>query len=50
MAKVGRPNMQIIEEIDLDDIPKILPLLSTTEQQHLLAELEKLENLKTRQQ
>lgn len=50
MAKVGRPNMQIIEEIDLDDIPKILPLLSVPEQQHLLAELEKLENLKTRQQ
>ena len=50
MAKVGRPNMQVINEIDLDDIPKILPLLSVPEQQHLLAELEKLENLKTRQQ
>lgn len=50
MAKVGRPNMQVINQIDLDDIPKILPLLSVAEQQHLLAELEKLENLKTRQQ
>ncbi len=49
MAKVGRPNMQLIEEINLDDIPKILPLLSVAEQQHLLAELDKLENLKTRQ-
>lgn len=44
----GRPN--VIDQIDLDDIPKILPLLSVAEQQHLLAELEKLENLKTRQQ
>jgi predicted phage terminase large subunit-like protein len=41
--------MQLIEEINLDDIPKILPLLSVAEQQHLLAELDKLENLKTRQ-
>jgi len=49
VAKVGRPNMQLIEEINLDDIPKILPLLSVAEQQHLLAELDKLENLKTRQ-
>jgi predicted phage terminase large subunit-like protein len=47
---MGRPNMQLIEEIDLDDIPKILPLLSVTEQQHLLAELEKLEKLKTQRQ
>ncbi len=47
---MGRPNMQLIEEIDLDDIPKILPLLSVAEQQHLLAELEKLEKLKTQQQ
>ena len=49
MTKVGRPNKQLIDEIDLDDIPKILPLLSVAEQQQLLAELEKLENLKTRQ-
>jgi predicted phage terminase large subunit-like protein len=49
MAKVGRPNMQVIDEIDLDDIPKILPLLSLAEQEQLLAELEKLENLKRRQ-
>jgi predicted phage terminase large subunit-like protein len=46
---MGRPNKQIIDEIALDDIPKILPLLSLAEQEHLLAELEKLESLKTRQ-
>ena len=47
MAKVGRPNMQVINQIDLDDIPKILPLLSLAEQEQLLAELDKLEKLKT---
>jgi predicted phage terminase large subunit-like protein len=46
MAKVGRPNMKLIEEIDLNDIPKILPALSLAEQEQLLAELEKLEALK----
>ena len=45
MAKVGRPNMQVINQIDLDDIPKILPLLSLAEQEQLLAELDKLEKL-----
>jgi len=50
MAKVGRPNMQVINQIDLDDIPKILPLLSLPEQEQLLAELEKLERLKSQQQ
>ena len=49
MAKVGRPNLQLINEIDLDDIPKILPLLSLAEQEQLLAELDKLESLKMRQ-
>jgi predicted phage terminase large subunit-like protein len=46
MTKVGRPNMRLIEEIDLNDIPKILPALSVAEQEQLLAELEKLEALK----
>ena len=46
MTKVGRPNMRLIEEIDLNDIPKILPALSVAEQEQLLAELEKLETLK----
>ena len=46
MAKVGRPNMKLIEEISLDDIPRILPALPLHEQEQLLAELEKLEKLK----
>ena len=46
MAKVGRPNLQLINEISLDDIPKILPALPIHEQEKLLAELEKLEQLK----
>ena len=46
MAKQGRPNMKLIEEISLDDIPKILSALSVSEQEQLLAELDKLEALK----
>jgi predicted phage terminase large subunit-like protein len=46
MAKQGRPNMKLIEEISLDDIPKILPALSLAEQELLLAELDKLAELK----
>ena len=46
MAKVGRPNMQVINEVSLDDIPKILQYLPLHEQEQLLAELEKLEKLK----
>jgi len=38
--------MKLIEEIDLNDIPKILSALSLAEQEQLLAELEKLEALK----
>jgi hypothetical protein len=34
--------------ISLKDIPKILPRLSPAEQEQLLAELEKLDKLKTR--
>ena len=35
------------ENISLNDIPAILPALSPSEQEQLLAELEKLEKLKT---
>jgi predicted phage terminase large subunit-like protein len=38
--------MKLIEEISLDDIPRILPALPLHEQEQLLAELEKLEKLK----
>jgi len=38
----------MFEEIKIEDIPKILPLLSPAEQELLLAELEKLDNLKKR--
>lgn len=40
----GRPS--IIDEISLADLPKILPALSLVEQEQLLAELDKLEQLK----
>ena len=46
MAKQGRPNMQLIDEISLDDIPGILHQLPLHEQEKLLAELKKLEELK----
>jgi predicted phage terminase large subunit-like protein len=39
---------QLLNDISLRDIPNILPLLSLPEQERLLAELEKLEELKTR--
>jgi predicted phage terminase large subunit-like protein len=38
--------MKLINEISLADIPKILPALPLAEQEYLLAELEKLEQLK----
>ena len=38
----------MLDEIKIEDIPSILPLLSQPEQELLLAELEKLENLKKR--
>lgn len=38
----------LIKDINLKDIPKILPLLSTQEQEILLAELEKLQELKVK--
>jgi predicted phage terminase large subunit-like protein len=40
---------QALENVSLKDIPNILPLLSLPEQEKLLAELEKLQELKTRQ-
>jgi hypothetical protein len=36
------------ENISLSDIPKVLPLLSSTEQQKILAELQQLERLQER--
>ena len=47
MARRGAPNRKINEEISLDDIPKILHMLPPREQEKLLAELEKLDELKT---
>lgn len=47
MARRGSPNKKLMEEISLDDIPKILHLLPPREQEKLLAELEKLDELKT---
>jgi predicted phage terminase large subunit-like protein len=40
---------QALSNISLKDIPSILPLLSTAEQEKLLAELEKLQDLKSQQ-
>ena len=37
----------LLESVSLKDIPNILPLLSSADQERLLAELEKLEELKT---
>lgn len=45
-AKRGRPNKKILDEISLADIPSLLHKLPPAEQQLLLAELEKLEELK----
>ena len=39
----------LLENVSLKDIPTVLPLLSLPEQEKLLAELEKLQELKTRQ-
>jgi predicted phage terminase large subunit-like protein len=47
MARRGSPNKKLNSEISLDDIPKILHLLPAREQEKLLAELEKLDELKT---
>ena len=46
---MGRPNRKILDDISLDDIPSILPKLSAREQEKLLAELEKLHELRTTQ-
>ena len=43
----GRPNPKILDDISLDDIPAILPQLPVREQEKLLAELEKLYELRT---
>ena len=40
-------NSQLLNSVSLKDIPSILPLLSTQDQERLLAELEKLQELKT---
>ena len=42
------PKPKMLDEVKLEDIPSILPLLSQGEQELLLAELEKLEDLKKR--
>ena len=43
---MGRPNLQLISEVSLADIPKILSKLPLAEQEQLLAELEKLRELR----
>ena len=48
MAKRGRPNMKVMGEISLADIPRILPSLPPHEQEILLAELDKLAELRGR--
>jgi predicted phage terminase large subunit-like protein len=47
MALRGRPNLKTINEISLADLPQLLPKLPLHEQELLLAELEKLEQLKS---
>ena len=49
MAQRGRPNIKTINEISLADLPRILPMLPIHEQEKLLAELEKLQELKSKQ-
>ena len=48
MARLGAPNLKLNEEISLADLPKILPLLPVHEQEKILAELEKLQELKAK--
>ena len=48
MGMPGRPNLKLNEEISLADLPKILPLLPIHEQEKILAELEKLQELKSK--
>jgi predicted phage terminase large subunit-like protein len=48
MGMPGRPNLKLNEEISLADLPKILPLLPIHEQEKILAELDKLQELKTK--
>jgi predicted phage terminase large subunit-like protein len=43
------PNKDLLKDIDLKDIHKILPLLSQTEQHQLLVELEQLQELKEKE-
>jgi len=47
-SKPATGETRMFENIDLKDIPKILPMLSAGEQEKLLAELAHLEGLKTR--
>ena len=47
-SKPATGETRMFENIDLKDIPKILPMLNAGEQEKLLAELAHLENLKTR--
>ena len=49
MAQRGRPNIKTINEISLADLPRILPMLPVHEQEKLLAELDKLQELKAKQ-
>jgi predicted phage terminase large subunit-like protein len=45
MGRIMQPSL--LESVSLKDIPNILPLLSSADQERLLAELKKLEELKT---
>jgi predicted phage terminase large subunit-like protein len=45
---MGKPEKSLLDDISLSDIPDVLPLLSPSEQERLLAELDKLQELKTR--
>jgi predicted phage terminase large subunit-like protein len=47
---MGRPNLQLISEVSLADIPKILSKLPLPEQEQLLAELEKLRELRDKKE
>jgi predicted phage terminase large subunit-like protein len=43
---MGRPNLKLISEVSLDDIPKLLPKLSVQDQEQLLLDLERLQELR----